>query len=877
MSDTPGAGAQAAASSRPPTRPIGRRRRRLRATVAVLAVVAVLAGAGGFGYYWSTRPQVHRPGEDLAQITTRLVRDLPESAPPIDFADVTADAGLGAFRSFAGARTSQLPEDMGSGAAWGDFDGDGDDDLFLVASGGPVDAALADRAACSLYENRGDGTFRRVAAFPQTRIIGMGAAWGDYTGDGRLDLVVTGYDSLLLFRNTPGGFVRDKSFPSPPGFWAGASWGDFNNDRRPDLYVCGYVQYTSADADLARATQQYGTVVPYTLNPSSYPPQRNLLFVNDGDGSFREVAEELGVANVAGRSLGALWHDFDQDGRLDLYVANDVSDNVLYRNLGGRFVEISHAAWVADYRGAMGLAQGDYDRDGDDEIFVTHWVAQENALYDSLLMDLTARGAAAGDPPGDTGGDVPGTLRFMDIADMRGLGQIALQAVGWGTEFTDFDADGWLDLVVANGSTFEAAGEPKRLKPQRSFLFWNRRGEHFHDLAGTSPVFSTGHVSRGLAVSDYDQDGDQDILFVHHGEGVQLLRNDMQRGNWLQVRLRSRNPDGSPTGFGDGATVVAHAGPVALRRAVTGASYLSQSSRTLHFGLGPARTIDRLEVHWLGGERETWTGLHANALWELTEGDPEPRLIRAGSTASTAAAPLTDRRRVARFWLKQRAAMRAVKVSGDLPAAIGLFREALALDPAHEDARYYLANCLAATGDAAGAAGELETLLAGNPRSHRALKRLGLLEAADVSSPGRLKRAMTLLERALAINPEETGVLLAMGEIDLVLGDHEQARQRLEWACRTNPRAVSGFFLRGYLAWKHGDPDRARQLLAQAAAARGESFKPQGTTAEGDVGRRMHDEPSPLSAYWNQWDGEADPDAAFAALAALLDAPRAGS
>ncbi|MHC4427488.1 MAG: FG-GAP-like repeat-containing protein, partial [Planctomycetota bacterium] len=611
------------------------------------------------------------------------------------------------------------------------------------------------------------------------------------------------------------------------------------------------------------ASLQFGTPVPYTLNPSSYEPQRNLLFHNNGDGTFREVAETLGVSNPEGRSLTAAWHDFDEDGWLDLYVANDVSDNVLYRNLGDGFAEISHAAWVADYRGAMGLAVGDYNRDGDDDIFVTHWIAQENALYDSLQADLRERPAqTAADTPRQP--HAPENLRYMDLADMKGLGQIALQLVGWGAEFADFDADGWLDLAVANGSTFETDDEPRLLKPQRSFLFWNDGGRRFHDLAPGSEVFSTRRVSRGLALSDYDGDGDQDLILVHHTDGVQLVRNDMQTGNWIQLRLRSRNHDGDLAGFGDGATIIATVGDTVLRRCVSSTSYLSQSSRTVHLGLGSATAVDRLEVRWVGGGTDVYGNLEAGGLWEIAEGRPTTR--RVDRVAS-----LTRKERIVEFWSKHRAAMWAMKVEGDYVKAIDLFEEALALDPTHEDARYYLGNCLAAVGDTDGAIAQLEALLRLDPDSHRGLRRLGVVRATAAQTRADLKEAMALLQRALEINREETGVLLAMGEIDLILGDDDQADQHLEWACRTNPRAVSGFFLRGYVAWKSGEDDLARELLHRAREALGEEWKPEGTTAEGDVAAQMHAEATPLSAIWMKWDGTLDPASAYAGLDAHLE------
>ncbi|MCP4042199.1 MAG: VCBS repeat-containing protein, partial [Gammaproteobacteria bacterium] len=539
-------------SSSPPEqkRRPGRRRRRMRQALAIVVTVALMAGIGGVTYSWLSRTQEYKPGEDIPEITRKLDQNLPPGAPEPRFTDVTQEVGLASFRTFQGPRSSQLPEDMGSGAAWGDYDNDGDDDLFLVAAGGSLKIAPHQWAPSLLYENRG-GSFVVVKDFPDTRILGMGAAWGDYDADGWLDLVVTGYNRLLLFHNEKGKMVRDTGFSPPAGFWTGATWGDFNNDRRLDLYVCGYVRYVEEEAGKARASEQFGRAVPYTLNPASYQPEENLLFLNLGDGRFREAASELGISNPRGRSLSALWHDLDQDGWLDLYVANDVSDNVLYHFDGAKFTEISHSAWVADYRGAMGLAVGDYNRDGDDDIFVTHWIAQENALYDSLHADLLEKSPEENSTHPATaqktaGQDGVSGLRFMDLSSPSGLGQPALKMVGWGAEFADFDGDGWLDLVVANGSTFETIDTPPHLKSQKPFLFWNRKGEHFHDLVTANPALNVPHVNRGVALADYDLDGDMDILMVQLDKGVQLLRNDMQKGNWLQVRLRSRFEADSP-------------------------------------------------------------------------------------------------------------------------------------------------------------------------------------------------------------------------------------------------------------------------------------------------------------------------------------------
>ncbi len=552
--------------------------------------------------------EAYEAGEDIEGITSALARDLPEDYSRVTFEDVTEASGLASFSHFGGERSTQLPEDMGSGAAWGDYDDDGYPDLFLCNIKGPLTVLTASDASATnrLFHNEGDGTFEDVTekSGVGAAMMSMGAAWADWSGDGALDLVVTSYSELKLYRNQRDGTFVDVTdsagLQGHQGFWTGASWGDYDRDGDLDLYVSGYVQYTFDPDDAGRGTRQYQAVVPYTLNPSSYSPERNLLLRNEGGETFTEVAAEAGVVNAEGRSLAASWCDFDEDGELDLYVANDVSDNVMYKNLGdGTFEDVSHAAWVADYRGAMGIAVADWDGDSDQDVFVTHWIAQENALYSNMKV-------AFGGSPVD-----PGEMRFMDVADMVGLGQIALDYVGWGTFFFDYDNDGRPDLFVANGSTFQDEANPGRLATMTSSLFWNagpQRG--FFDVAAVaSAALRVARVSRGAAPADFDRDGDLDLVLVNHGEQPLLLRNDGGNQNhWLTVDA----PPGSKVSIQVGDTVQ-------TIQVASQASYLSQSPFEAHFGLGTADSVDRVTVIFPNGERLERRSVPANERITLEE------------------------------------------------------------------------------------------------------------------------------------------------------------------------------------------------------------------------------------------------------------------
>ncbi|MGD8396960.1 MAG: tetratricopeptide repeat protein, partial [Candidatus Eiseniibacteriota bacterium] len=321
-------------------------------------------------------------------------------------------------------------------------------------------------------------------------------------------------------------------------------------------------------------------------------------------------------------------------------------------------------------------------------------------------------------------------------------------------------------------------------------------------------------------------------------------------------------------------------------RGVGGVSYLSQSGRTVHVGLGASERAESVVVRWPGREPQRVGALAAGAIWEIEEGSATPHRVEprppsggeetggAGDgtprlTGSADAAP-TDRERLAEFWRRQRAAMHAVKVDGDLEAAIPLFESALELNPTHADSLYYLGNCLADTGDVEGALARFAEIARLDPQSHRAHKRWGTLRAMSATAPEQLAEAVAALERASAINREETGVPLVLGEVELMRGDLAAARRRLEWVVGSNPQSGEAYFVLGYLDWREGRDEEALELLETAVAARGEHWKPADAVAEGEVERRMHVESTPFEQYWQAWDGTPSPAAAFAALDAHL-------
>ncbi|MCP4250873.1 MAG: CRTAC1 family protein, partial [bacterium] len=459
------------------------------------------------------------------------------------------------------------------------------------------DAAATPAARCRLYRNLGDLRFEDVTdrAGVGSVAFANGASFGDYDNDGDSDLYVTAFGENTLFQNLGDGSFENATEAAgvqDGRYSTGCAWADVDRDGHLDLYVSNYVDFVLRDGDRGRVKRQYATEQPYTLNPSAYTPQANSLFRNNGDGTFDEVAAAAGVADPSGRSLSACWSDLDNDGWVDLYVANDVSNNGVFRNAGdGTFLDVGPQSLAADYRGAMGIAVADFDDDLDHDLLITHWVAQENALFRNMFLDAMMAP------------DEQGSLLFLDAADEVGLGQQSLDMVGWGTGFADFDNDGRRDLWLVNGSTFEIPENHTQLVAQPPFVFWNRGTEGFNDVTATAlDGLAEPFVGRGGVQADLDGDGRLDLVWLVHGGRAKVLHNvSTSAGNRLRIELRQTGGNTFALGARAYLTV---GGQVQMAEVGGGCSYLSQHEEVLHFGLGQAEAVESLRIVWPDGAEE---------------------------------------------------------------------------------------------------------------------------------------------------------------------------------------------------------------------------------------------------------------------------------
>jgi enediyne biosynthesis protein E4 len=548
----------------------------------------------------------------IAALAVSVIVPAGVAQTPVRFTDVTRESGV-SFRHVNGASPDKhLVETMGSGGLFFDYDNDGWIDLFLVDGGSLADARVASQAKHRLYRNRRNGTFEDVTPRSgiQHREYGMGACAGDYDNDGWIDLYVTNFGPNVLYRNRGDGSFTDVTTAAHVGFpsWsASCAFADLDKDGDLDLFVVNYV-----DAD-RRKTPYCGNAKlgqRFYCHPLNYPSLPNTLYRNDGR-VFTDVSSASGIGAYRGNGLGVVVTDYDGDGWPDVFVANDSVANFLFRNTGKlRFVEAALGAGVAvasdgKTRAGMGVDAGDYDGDGREDLVVTNLDFETHSLFRNLGDGL-----------------------FGYATRESGLGFATLPFVGFGVVFMDADNDAQLDVAIANGHIMDNAPlfRSGTVYNQRNLLFRNSGSRRFIEIGlHAGDGFALEKVSRGLASGDIDNDGDLDLLVTNNGQTADLLRNDTVSGNSLLVRALARTSPSTALRAGNhdavGARVrVTAGGRTQVREMRAGSSYLGQNDLRLHFGLGDAATVDRVEVTWPSGRVEVLTNVRANHIVTIQEG-----------------------------------------------------------------------------------------------------------------------------------------------------------------------------------------------------------------------------------------------------------------
>jgi enediyne biosynthesis protein E4 len=557
--------------------------------------------------------------------TIQVPPSSPNAALGVTYADATSASGIGAFRHVSGEPAKDyIIEVTGSGVALFDADNDGAPDIYLV-NGSTLDLVRQRAAAppAALFHNNGDRTFTDMtaAAGVANERWGQGVCVGDIDNDGLEDVYVTNFGVNRLYRNRGGGRFDDdaiKAGVALDSWTTGCAFGDYDGDGFLDLFVAGYVALDPANLPPSPSRPTPGTAgsgsaapdqgassvgmgASYSAGASvcTYRGERVMcgprglkgapdhLFRNNGDGTFTDVSKAAGVDDPRGLyGFGVAWFDMDDDGMLDLLVANDSGPNHVYRNLGnGRFRDVSYSSGAAlDGNGReqahMGVAIGDYDNDGRDDIHITNFADDFNVLYRN-----------------EDG------VSFEDVSFKTGIARVSLPFLGWGTSFLDYDNDGWLDLLVVNGHVYPRADALgwNTSYAQRALLLRNLQGRGFEDVGAAAGALSIPHVSRGAAVGDIDADGGVDVV-VNNVDGAPFLAvNQGRRGHWLTVALRGDPARKCPRDAIGSAVFVTAAGRRVRGEVASGRSQVSQSDLRVHIGLGDATTVERLEVRWANG------------------------------------------------------------------------------------------------------------------------------------------------------------------------------------------------------------------------------------------------------------------------------------
>ena len=541
------------------------------------------------------------------------------------FTDVTREAGV-AYKITCGDEVTEYLIDVnGQGAAFFDYDNDGDQDIYLVNGSSRKSIKSGKLPHDFLLRNNGDGTFTDVTekAHLGDTEWSSGVAVGDYNNDGYLDVYVTNFGPNKLYRNNGDGTfteVGEKAGVADPKWkfpkWSmGAAFGDIDNDGYLDLYVCNFTDFNYQEdrppPNINSPCKMKG--VPIACAPEKYNGTQHLLYHNNGDGTFTDISEQAGITRKdPGRGFAVVFSDFDNDGDQDIYVANDSGPNFYYVNDGkGHFTDRSLTSGTSvdefgNAQGSMGLTAGDVNGDGLTDIFITNFVDQPNTLYINQGSNL-----------------------FLDKTTTFGIGMLGFHYSGWGTKLFDFDDDGWLDLFFTNGHTMEQLEKefPMDLFAEPSYLCRNEQGKGFKEVSEAVGLRKIPNkVSRGTAFGDYDNDGDIDILIINKNDIPYLLRNDGgNANNWINIR--TEGVKSNRCGFG--AKIMVTAGGFTRYYEVRGSdSYLSSNDLRVNAGLGN-RTEADIEIRWPSGRVDKQPGVKVNQFYLAREGAwlrPDPRI-----------------------------------------------------------------------------------------------------------------------------------------------------------------------------------------------------------------------------------------------------------
>ena len=524
--------------------------------------------------------------------------------PGFRLTDVTSAAGIQFHHNSGAFGAKYLPETLGSGCAFLDYDGDGWLDILLV-NGMDWPGHRRERSTMRLYRNNRNGTFTDVTerAGLAVEMYGMGVAVGDYNNDGFPDLLVTAVGQNRLFQNNGRGRFLDVTEKAGLGnrssFSTSALWFDFDRDGLLDLVVCNYVKWSPAHdvfCSVDGKRKSYCT-------PEAYHGETCWLFRNRGNGTFEDVTAKSGIFDSSSKSLGVALLDYDRDGWPDLLIANDTQPNKLYRNLrNGVFEDVGVQAGVAfsddgKARAGMGVDAADFENSGVEGIAITN--------FDNEMMALYRRGAAGG---------------YHDTAQAAGIGSASRASLGFGCAFLDIDLDGRLDLIAVNGHIDETVrrihGNAGYAQPPHLFLNDGRGG--FRDIAGQAGGgFASAKVARGLAYGDFDRDGSPDLLITTNQGPAYLYHAEQTAGN-RGLRLRLNGTKSNRDAIGALVRVFLPDGAQS-RRVKSGSSYLSQSELTLTFGLGKRDAVTRVVVEWPSGAVQEFKNVRAGS-YQCTEG-----------------------------------------------------------------------------------------------------------------------------------------------------------------------------------------------------------------------------------------------------------------